>query len=863
MRNIPQLTSNAVSKDHIEEFKGYNHNERIQNTEWFDMKNMTNEHYPVASPRGKRSHQYTIKGSANENFKVEAKSLGLTYANKDLITLQPVNDGAWFFNNGLPIMLNNEKINLAFEKVPIKYSKTEIEIQANISNAIISSYINAQVLIMLVVGEKKYVYKEVTVLEVAENYIKLSGDFDIKENVFTADVKIINLEKLKTLDALKNKINTFKPTDNKDRVDGRKRSLVKNGSYICTFPDGIVYESNNKDDEIPVKQVQKEISTQENENWYISTIYKKNDEYLAITQYDNVKFRLVCGQVQEYLEDAKLWANLPTYVQIAVSKDSKLFNGFEKNETVKIISNIFKDQKIETDIGAVNKKIEDKVVIGDKGYLIFKGYLKNGDSAFIDGYTEKNKFNISNLSINDVFCTVNGRQYLYYSKYNPNICFACYAHITEGDGEGWTLPIMVCSDPGGIIPDGSYRGAEGYYFKEDWLPNGYSSVTTSNELEFEEKTWYYTPNAGAMPGNVDSTNGNLIKAEGDFKTTKDVALYMIEQYYLSKNIELSRKCPDIAFACESQNRIWGCSKDGHEIYASALGNPYEYYDFSGLSTDSYAVNVGTNDEFTGCCNYLGYPIFFKESSAHLVSGNYPAQYAVTTLTEFRGVEKGSEKSLVVIDNILYYKSAAGIVAFDGASAIVVSEQLGDERYKNAVAGSYNGKYYVSMENSKGEYNLFVFDTRKGTWCKEDNTEIWQTINVGNQLIYSDGKNINCITDENVVGFDEYKSEDDIEWFAETGIFGYSYANQKYISRLQIRMYLEKGSRANLYIQYNSDGVWHSCGREIVGKGIKSFLFPIRPRRCDHMQIKIEGKGQSKIYSITKMFEEGSDVVCCR
>ena len=38
----------------VDVFKGYNHNLRIGDGEFFDMKNMTSDHYPVLSPRGKR-----------------------------------------------------------------------------------------------------------------------------------------------------------------------------------------------------------------------------------------------------------------------------------------------------------------------------------------------------------------------------------------------------------------------------------------------------------------------------------------------------------------------------------------------------------------------------------------------------------------------------------------------------------------------------------------------------------------------------------------------------------------------------------------------------------------------------------------
>lgn len=334
----------------------------------------------------------------------------------------------------------------------------------------------------------------------------------------------------------------------------------------------------------------------------------------------------------------------------------------------------------------------------------------------------------------------------------------------------------------------------------------------------------------------------------------------------ASNLTITRKCPDMRFACESQNRIWTCSKDGHEIYASALGNPYNFYDYSGLSTDSYAVNVGTDGEFTGCVNYLNHPLFFKENALHYISGSYPTNlgefdgmsYAVNVTTDFAGVEKGSERSLAIINNILYYKSASGIVAYDGSNTTLISGALGKERYKNAVAGSYNNKYYVSMEDSNGVSHMFVYDTTLGTWCREDNTNALQFIKVENELLYAVNTDVMSVADEDVLHLSRFQNENDIEWMCESGTFGYSYPNNKYLSRFQIRMNMQDNAKVSVFIEYNSDGVWHKKG-EVSAKGTMSHLFPIVPIRCDHMKLKFEGKGDVKIISIAKMLEEGGDV----
>ena len=50
----PTFAVPSSNRDMVEAFKGYNHNLRIGESEFFDMKNMTSDYYPLISPRGKR-----------------------------------------------------------------------------------------------------------------------------------------------------------------------------------------------------------------------------------------------------------------------------------------------------------------------------------------------------------------------------------------------------------------------------------------------------------------------------------------------------------------------------------------------------------------------------------------------------------------------------------------------------------------------------------------------------------------------------------------------------------------------------------------------------------------------------------------
>ena len=51
---LPKLRELQASRQMVDTFRGYNHNLRISDGEFFDMKNMTSDCYPVLSPRKKR-----------------------------------------------------------------------------------------------------------------------------------------------------------------------------------------------------------------------------------------------------------------------------------------------------------------------------------------------------------------------------------------------------------------------------------------------------------------------------------------------------------------------------------------------------------------------------------------------------------------------------------------------------------------------------------------------------------------------------------------------------------------------------------------------------------------------------------------
>lgn len=329
---------------------------------------------------------------------------------------------------------------------------------------------------------------------------------------------------------------------------------------------------------------------------------------------------------------------------------------------------------------------------------------------------------------------------------------------------------------------------------------------------------------------------------------------------LRNAVTIKRTMPNMDFLVESENRLWGCrygtNADGsivNEIYASKLGDFKNWNCFMGVSTDSYVASCGTDGQFTGAITHLGHPCFFKETCLHKVYGNYPSNFSIQT-TACRGVQKGSYKSLAIVNEVLFYKGTMGICSYDGSLPAEISADIGQEIYHNASSGAIGSKYYISMADSEEIYHLFVYDAGKKMWHKEDNLRADGFCNARDELYYIDHKDGKIYT---ALGSGT-KAEEKVPWMVETGILTTDMPDKKYISRVNIRMDLSQGSSVRIQIEYDSSGTFVDAFT-MNSTRLMSFSIPIRPRRCDHMRLKLIGEGPAKIYSITKTIEQGSDL----
>ena len=328
-------------------------------------------------------------------------------------------------------------------------------------------------------------------------------------------------------------------------------------------------------------------------------------------------------------------------------------------------------------------------------------------------------------------------------------------------------------------------------------------------------------------------------------------------------VTVSRTVPELDFVCESGNRLWGCCSARNEIYASKLGDPTNWNCFAGLSTDSYAVTVGTDGDFTGAVPFRGYILFFKENCVHKVYGANPPY---TVLTSYlRGVQKGSERSLVVLNELLFYKSPTGVCCYEGGVPTDVSAALGRLRYTDAVAGTLGDKLYLCVSDAAGVRTLFTYDTVRGVWHREDQVDVREFCTHNGNLFFiaadGDTLRLGTVDSEHMVGsftaaLAGWTTEEEVPWSAETGMWGLDLPQQKYYSQISLRLIGERGARVSVACEYDSSGVWRTVKTwraETTGTVTLPFACP----RCDHLRLRLSGMGRVRLLGVAATVEKGS------
>jgi hypothetical protein len=202
-----------------------------------------------------------------------------------------------------------------------------------------------------------------------------------------------------------------------------------------------------------------------------------------------------------------------------------------------------------------------------------------------------------------------------------------------------------------------------------------------------------------------------------------------------------------------------------------------------------------------------------------------------------------------------YVAQNGVYLDDGSGEVKISQALEPGNYSEGYGAVHRDKYYLSVLCNGSKRELLVYDLKRKLWHRESGSHFVDLV-AARERLYG-------VTKDPEGGIWDLtgsrgEPEEEVSWRVRTGDLMLESPDRKYITRLTLRLELEPGSKLEIYARYDHEKQWQKLGMT-YGRKLGSFSLPVRPRRCDHLQLELRGQGMGKVYSITKTLEEGSEL----
>ncbi|MBQ3471653.1 MAG: hypothetical protein IJH17_04725 [Clostridia bacterium] len=291
--------------------------------------------------------------------------------------------------------------------------------------------------------------------------------------------------------------------------------------------------------------------------------------------------------------------------------------------------------------------------------------------------------------------------------------------------------------------------------------------------------------------------------------------------------------PVMNHICIHNNRLWGTNPNGEYIYASKLGDPFNWNTYQGLANDSYYAEIGTAGGFVGIVSYRDNLVAFKRDYIHHIYGDKPSNYSIPKQLSDCGCI--DIKSAVQIGVGLYFLGYNGFYVYQGGQPELISQKL-DKTYEHATAATDGQKYIVSCEDG-----LLVYDTRYGTWHIEEDIQNVKGYFRRENKVY-------IATDTKLY---QYGGNDAGYWSAETIIFTENTFENKGLIEIWIRAILDEDSYID--VKTAEDGGDYVGSFRISTPGLNRHKIPVRHIDGDYYAMKFIGHGNAVITDIEKKY----------
>ena len=397
---------------------------------------------------------------------------------------------------------------------------------------------------------------------------------------------------------------------------------------------------------------------------------------------------------------------------------------------------------------------------------------------------------------------------------------------------------------------------------DTWAKLGFSvgdsiivKVTDENDKELEviplENKYEACGTYQIVSAVVASIDGHKMDVHMYNKKGEDSTIYQKDQYGnevvfstdysksdVTGDIIVYRYIPEMNNICLHKNRLWGTSKSGNKIYASAPANPSQFFALSGLSTDSWFTEVDNSGEFTGIRPFGGNVLAFKENSIYHIFGDRASNFNIPKVINNCGCI--DSRSICETDTAIYFLASDGVYEYSGGAPKNISKNLGISEYFSAGAFSDGKKYYFSPND---EEHVFAYDREKRLWHTEAMFNLVCGIKFNNKIyFYAKDK--------------MYKNSDsfDVPWEVVFCDITEESFEHKGINNIYLRIKNSENSYAEVFVS-SGDASPVFCGRTDEA-GEYTFRIPVRFKKGDRYKIKISGEGKCLITALERVVYKG-------
>ena len=298
----------------------------------------------------------------------------------------------------------------------------------------------------------------------------------------------------------------------------------------------------------------------------------------------------------------------------------------------------------------------------------------------------------------------------------------------------------------------------------------------------------------------------------------------------------------INYVCVHNNRAYGCGGNG--FYASKQTDPLTWDDLPVPITIgcSWQTNTGEEGDFTGIISTQDSVFATKEGYLYKLYNDRPANFLLKAIHKSGCIDF---RSLVEVNGSLFMLGNEGIKRYSSGMPDIISLNF-DETYVSGSAGTDGRKYYISLYNGT-VYNLYVYDTANGYFCREDSLHVTDFARIGDDLYVLAVNVIYKFNSGTEVVTWEFESENFSEWSM----------NKKVNLSVKVMAELEAGSSLSVYCSI--DGGTYALKNTTTTTGFRSYEIKIIPQRCHSFKIKLAGTGKVKVFGFGRDVILGSTV----